>query len=52
MGLFETPILLGLVALAVVVLVMLRWRGRHRDEWKGSRYQSEKGPRMRPPGSA
>jgi hypothetical protein len=51
MGLFETPLLLGLVALGAAALVILRWRHRRPDEWKGPRYAHEKGPRLRPPRS-
>lgn len=34
MGLFETPIILGIVAALLTLFVFLRWRGRHRDEWR------------------
>jgi hypothetical protein len=34
MGLFETPIVVGVVALLLVVAVTLRWRGRRIDEWR------------------
>jgi hypothetical protein len=34
MGLFETPIVVGVVVLFLVVAVTLRWRGRPRDEWR------------------
>ena len=34
MGLFETPIVLTALAVALVLFVALRWKGRPRDEWR------------------
>ena len=34
MGLFETPIVLTALALGLVLFVVLRWKGRPRDEWR------------------
>jgi hypothetical protein len=34
MGLFETPLVLGVVTLLVVALVAIRWRKRRTDEWR------------------
>ena len=34
MGLFETPLVLGILALALLVFVAVRWRNRRNDEWR------------------
>ena len=34
MGLFETPIALGLVFVAFTTFVVWRWKGRRRDAWR------------------
>lgn len=34
MGLFETPLVLGIVAALLVVFAVARWRGRRSDEWR------------------
>lgn len=37
MGLFETPLVLGVVVALLTLFVFLRWRGRRRDEWRHER---------------
>jgi hypothetical protein len=37
MGLFETPLVLGIVAVLLVAFAVLRWRGRRSDEWQHER---------------
>jgi HAMP domain-containing protein len=34
MGLFETPIALGALFVALTAFVIWRWKGRPRDEWR------------------
>jgi hypothetical protein len=34
MGLFETPIILTALAVALVAFVAFRWKGKRRDEWR------------------